>query len=100
MAESEAWPANWRAVTLEEQAGLARALARELPLGHRLEGVSAIAIARRADQDDVLYRLSDGRFASVHLTWTVNVLPFPFVAMFTSLGAWRLSVLEEEEDDA
>jgi hypothetical protein len=43
---------------------------RELPRGHVLTGASLTVIARRQDRDDVLFALSDGRVAIVHLTYS------------------------------
>jgi hypothetical protein len=66
---------GWFAVGDEDAAGLERELARELPDGHVLKGVSVRAIARRFDQDDVVFRLEDGRLCVVHLTWNVEREP-------------------------
>lgn len=44
-------------------------LQRELPKGHVLTSASLTVIARRQDRDDVLFALSDGRVAIVHLTY-------------------------------
>jgi hypothetical protein len=58
---------------------LADELARELGEGHLLFDVAVEAVARRADRDDVLFRLLDGsgRLALVHLTWRGEVEPAP-----------------------
>lgn len=45
-------------------------LHREVGDGHALFGLAPTAIARREDQDDVLFLLDDERVAEVHLTWT------------------------------
>lgn len=45
-------------------------LQRELPKGHVLTGTSLTVIGRRQDRDDVLFALSDGRVAIVHLTFS------------------------------
>jgi hypothetical protein len=45
-------------------------LQRELPKGHVLTGASLTVIGRRQDRDDVLFALSDGRVAIVHLTYS------------------------------
>jgi hypothetical protein len=52
--------------------GLERELAREVGRGHALAGRRAVAVARRIDNDDVLFYLPDGPtpLAVVHLTWT------------------------------
>lgn len=60
--------------SLRSDAELARAIEQqllaELPRGHVLNGMPAVAIAKRQDDDDVLFDLSDGRFAVVHLGWS------------------------------
>jgi hypothetical protein len=52
--------------------GVESELARELAPGHVLAGRRAVAVGRRADNDDVLFHLPDGPalLAVVHLTWT------------------------------
>jgi hypothetical protein len=45
-------------------------LQRELPKGHVLTGANLTVFARRQDRDDVLFVLSDGRVAIVHLTYS------------------------------
>ncbi len=45
-------------------------LQREIPKGHVLAGASLTVIGRRQDCDDVLFALSDGRVAIVHLIWS------------------------------
>lgn len=45
-------------------------LHRELAASHPLFGAEAVAVARRIDCDDVLFKLADGKYAVVHLTWS------------------------------
>lgn len=45
-------------------------LRRELATNHVLFPIGTTAVACRQDRDDVLYRLDDGRWAIVHLTWS------------------------------
>jgi hypothetical protein len=54
--------------------GLEQELAREVGAGHSLYHFKTEALARRFDQDDVLFRVlgADGEtvaYAEVHLTW-------------------------------
>ncbi len=56
-------PADGDGAALEEQ------LARECGPKHPLFGAKTKLIARRADTDDALFALPDGRVAEVHLTW-------------------------------
>src|SRR5262245_12630810 len=66
-------------------------LYRELGAGHSLSGLPVVAIARRADQDDVLFMLGDGRVAEVHLTWLgrpEDVPRWPGTSIHASIEAW------------
>ena len=61
-------PPGWYAVS--DAAPLDKELRRELPRGHKLSGLGFTAIAHADEHPDtVLFSLSDGRFAVVHLTW-------------------------------
>ena len=74
------------AATLEQQ------LRREICERHVLHGESVRLIARRADTDDVLFALSGGRVAEVHLTWRQGTEPdprWPDTRIFASLEEWR-----------
>jgi hypothetical protein len=84
----------------QQQRGLAAELARELAPAHELFGVPASAIARRLDQDDVLFALTDGtgRVAEVHLTWKANDQPpWPHAIIFATLEHWRKTRLKGED---
>lgn len=68
-----AWLGPWRPTAPGLDApGLEAELAREVGPGHVLAGRPAVAVARRTDNDDVLFHLTDGPalLAVVHLTWT------------------------------
>jgi len=71
---------------------LADELACELSDGQLLFGVAVEAVARRADRDDVLFRLLDGsgRLAVVHLTWRgqAEPPPWPVAALYTDETDW------------
>lgn len=69
---SGSWPDAWQGVPSDQCASLEEELARELTCSHPLQGLRCRAIARRADQDDVLYALDEPglRVALVHLTWS------------------------------
>jgi hypothetical protein len=74
----------------------------ELSASHPLFGLSAVAVARRYDQDDVLFELADGRVAEVHLTWSRKPEPdprWPRTTIFASAAVWaeeRMRPLREE----
>lgn len=55
------FPDDANRVAFEQQ------LRREIGLGHVLEGIRAVAIARRFDRDDALFALETGGWAIVHL---------------------------------
>ena len=86
------WPEPWRPIA-SSKAGIAleAELRRELAGGHPLFGMPAIAIARRQDQDDVLFALPDGRVAEVHLTWRGQPEPdprWPYTTIYQSVASW------------
>ena len=92
-----AWPPPWSAT----DAALDAELAREVGAGHPLAGRRAVAIARRADTDDVLFWLPDGPtlLAMVHLTWRRETDPaWPYTALFDSVEEWM--AFEREDRDA
>jgi len=71
---------------------LERELAAELSPEHVLAGVKVKVIARRQDQDDVLFELLDGsaRVAVVHLTYAGRGnSQWPRATLFENLEAWR-----------
>ena len=45
-------------------------LKRELNKNHVLRGKSCVQVARRCDNDDVVYIVNDEKLAFVHLTWS------------------------------
>src|SRR5678815_2005737 len=78
--------------TPEDASDLERELAAELAPGHVLAAVKVKAIARRQDQDDVLFQLLDGsaRVAVVHLTYAGRGnSQWPRATLFADFEAWR-----------
>jgi hypothetical protein len=66
-------------------------LGSELVIGHPLHGVAVVAIARRRDEDDVLFALRDGRVVEVYLTWrdrSESDAHWPLVEFYPSLAVW------------
>jgi hypothetical protein len=92
MPNDAAWLAPWYAVTDNATcAGLEEQLRREIAPTHVLSGQTVRLIARRADTDDALFALSDGRVAEVHLTWrgsTETDPRWPATALYASLADW------------
>lgn len=89
----------------EAAAALADRLAVEVGPGHPLHAVPVQAVGRRADRDDVLYRLLDGtgRVAVVHLTWTGSPPerpPYPWATLYPSIEAWAERMAAELADGA
>ena len=77
---------------VEMAAALEKQFRREICCSHVLHGESVSLIARRADTDDVLFALADGRVAEVHLTWRRGTEPdprWPDTRIFASLEEWR-----------
>jgi hypothetical protein len=61
----------WHATGLGQAEQLAEELNREIPSNHVLAGCGVVAVAKRHDCDDVLFRIegSPQRYALVHLTY-------------------------------
>jgi hypothetical protein len=87
-------PSAWRlVVSKEERNALEQELHRELSRRHSLYGSRATAIARRDDDDDVLFEVTGDKhgFAVVHLTWSggqeANPV-FPYTRWYQTLSEW------------
>jgi len=86
----------------EEREALQAELHSELGASHPLFRLSVVALARRCDQDDVLFELSDSRVAEVHLTWGCKPErdpQFPRTTIFSSATVWaeeKMRPLHEE----
>ncbi len=90
MSETWSWLEPWY-VASESDRGLETQLRVETSERHVLYGVSVTLLARRADTDDALFALSDGRVAEVHLTWRSSAEPdphWPATTIFESLDVW------------
>ena len=86
------WLPPWCPVSANDSR-LADELAREVGEGHPLAGRSAVAIARREDQDDVLFWLPAGPtlLAVVHLTWASRrerSPDWPSTTLYESVAEW------------
>lgn len=64
---------------------LTEELEKELPLKHILYGKNAIAVARREDNDDVIFWIEKlNKYAVVHLTFSKETSSeFPITLLFT-----------------
>jgi hypothetical protein len=83
-----AWLSPWEPTNVDFAAELAREVGRD----HALYGKRAIAVARRVDQDDVLFLLPDGPapLAVVHLTYAGRERSpeWPSTQLYQSLEDW------------
>ena len=97
------WLEPWAPIERpDEQEALQAELHLELCPSHQLYGSSVVAVARRHDQDDVLFGLADGRVAEVHLTWSRKPERdprWPRTIIFASAADWstrQMRPLHEE----
>jgi hypothetical protein len=91
MAEDYSWDGDWSGIESEEErARLEAELSRECCPGHVLFGRKGTAVGRRWKRDDVLFKLADGRFAQVHLTWYVESSPdWPNGEIYATFEDWK-----------
>jgi hypothetical protein len=82
------WLEPWARLEEQDQDVLERELRRELIAGHVLFGRDARAIARRDDQDDVLFLVeAPPQLAVVHLTYVRESRPeFPHTMLFETIA--------------
>src|SRR5580704_2099361 len=85
----------WRALPPERAEALLREVQLELSAGHPLYRADLTAVAVSSLADDVLFRLDDGRVASVHLTWrrSAEQNPWPSHRIYASLEEWVSQVM-------
>jgi hypothetical protein len=97
-----AWLAPWEAVG--DGSALEAELRREVSSGHPLYGLPAVAVGRRTDCDDVLFRVdhASGRLAVVHLTWRTAPEPeptWPCTRLFSDWQNWIGNCMEHDYVD-
>ena len=68
-------PQGWRALGLLARLRFTHALRRQMAPMHFLRGTRPRAIMACGSSDDVLFELTDGRAAIVHLTWVRETVP-------------------------
>ncbi len=76
MQDAVSLPRGWTAVT-ELAAPLEREARAEIGDGHELWGRGLVAVARCEGGDHVLFRVDDGTWAIVHLSWSSHIEPPP-----------------------
>lgn len=98
MSENEL-PDRWHRLSQQSGEQFEVALQRELCPEHVLYKVPVQAFARLGRRDDFLFRIPEGCFAQVHLTWTYQSDPrWPSTDLFSSLEDWK-KFLEEDDLD-
>ena len=92
-------PGAWEVLSADQAESFVRELNTEIAPQHPLYGIVEHAIARSRRADDALFQISDGRVASVHLTWTQTLEqpPWPRHRIFESLDEWVRSVDDSSE---
>ena len=97
------WLEPWSPIDDEKRhRELEAELAREIGVDHVLHGIPATAIGQRADQDDVLFLLEDGRVAEVHLTWRGSTEIdeiWPRTMIYASREVWAELSMKRHHDD-
>lgn len=98
------WLEPWMPIERSEERETMQAeLHCELGASHPLFGLSVVAIARRGDQDDVLFELADSRVAEVHLTWSRKPERdplWPRTTIFASAAVWAEERMRPLHEDA
>lgn len=76
-------------------------LHREMPPMHALQDRSLRAVARRIDDDDVLFELDGGpEHAIVHLVYAKSIDPkFPYTTFFNSFEEFALAMRHDADGE-
>jgi hypothetical protein len=69
---SDGFREPWFRLETEHALAFEREAEKEIAPGHALHGIALSAVAKCEGCDDVVFRASDGTFATVHLTWTLK----------------------------
>jgi hypothetical protein len=98
------WLEPWVPIErLAEREAIQTELHSELSASHPLFGLSVVALARRYDQDDVLFELADSRVAEVHLTWSRKPERdprWPRTRIFASAAVWAAEKMRPLHEEA
>ena len=94
------WKIPWYLLDSQvEILALQQRLETEIQKGHPLFEKDSQVIGRRIDYDDVLVKLSDGKYAKVHLVWggipVADSGKFPSTVIFESLNDLISSMNED-----
>jgi hypothetical protein len=94
------WLDPW--IPVSSGGALERELAMELPSRHILKGVHLRAIARRTDNDDVLFQLTghEKPLAVVQLTYRhESDAQLPWTVLFDSWEDWVENCMQPDHED-
>lgn len=92
------WQDPWYAHSSNE---IDKTLKSNLPAGHVLFGEEVRSVARRKDNDDVLFYLpgNDVQFAIVHLTYSKETDPkFPHTVLLSTIEELRAKIVADIEE--
>lgn len=79
---------------MNESQELVRELEKEVNRSHILFGINLRTVARRIDQDDVLYQIVNdpGKYVEVHLTWAKNESElWPRAKIYNTFDEWIIN---------
>jgi hypothetical protein len=93
----------WRPLFGDRARFFEQELARELGPDHPLHDRPFVAVAIAGESDDLFFRLDDGTFAQVHLTYTRSppetVTALPRTQIFETLADWMLAAMVPDHVD-
>ena len=100
------WLSPWEPILESEPMALVflEELKKEISPQHILFNKQVEAIARRRDNDDVLFKLfgNPTQYAVVHLTWSNQQEAdesFPFTTIFPDFETWVIDCMEKDHND-
>lgn len=97
------WREPWSPVATEaHRTKLEAELQKEVAAGHVLHGRGVRALAVRADQDDVLFVVSDPeQLAVVHLSYSSGAdhPPWPTTTLFDAVSQFVATRMDRDHDD-
>jgi hypothetical protein len=94
--------APWEFVEEKAAHALETELVRELAHDHALAAKAVRVLARRADNDDVLFEVAGVGYAVVHLTWARHreAAPgWPTTHLFSSFEDWTERRMKPDHDE-
>lgn len=89
----------WFAPEPAQAGALEREATTEIGPGHPLSGHALTVVAVCSACDSTAFRADDGRFAIVHLTWTLHREPPPWPSAEIVTGRHALEVAADQHAD-